>query len=124
MLLEMPEDLHVGVENIVNYLVYRDEFLEIISEKNVYDYIYINEANYGRTRITDYAGYYKYIVVPFVKSILFILGSLGVLELSYNEPSVNNGLYLKNGYLSKYDGLTYIKLTALGKYILGEKFRV
>ena len=43
---------------------------------------------------------------------------LGVLELYYDLPSINNRLYLKNGYLSKYDGIKYIKVTELGKYCL------
>ena len=53
----------------------------------------------------------------FIKSILFILSALGVLEVYYDLPSENNALYLKHGYLSKFDGLKAVKFTALGKYI-------
>lgn len=81
--------------------------------------IYINEANYERTKILNYERYLAYVVVPFIKSVLFLLGTMGVLELYYDYPSINNCLYLKNGYLSKYDGLKYIKITDLGKYCLG-----
>ncbi len=116
---KLPENTVVSVENILNYLIYRDEFLEILDPQDVYDYIYINEADYGRTRVTSYDMYYKYIIEPFVKSVLFILGSFGILELYYNTPSINNGLYLKNGYLSKYDGLRYVKLSKLGEYVIG-----
>ena len=118
VLLELPEEGIVSIENIVKYLVYRDEFVEIINPQDVYDYIYINEANYGRTKIGNYDAYHGYIIEPFVKSILFLLGTLGVVELYYDIPCVSEGLYLKNGYLSKYDGLKYIALTDLGKYIL------
>ncbi len=120
LIAKLPEDTVVSVENILNYLVYRDEFLEILNPKDVYDYVYINEADYGRTRVTSYDMYYKYIIEPFVKSVLFILGSFGILEVYYNSPSISNGLYLKNGYLSKYDGLAYIKLSKLGEYIVGK----
>ncbi len=108
----------VDVDNIIKYLIYRDEFVEIVEPQDVYDYIYINEANYGRTRINDHEAYQEYIIDPFIKSLLFILGSLGVLEVYYDIPNSTRGLYLKNGYLSKYDGLKYISLTKLGAYAL------
>lgn len=116
---EIPNDKIVSVENIIKTILYRDEFIEIIDVKDAYDYIYINEANYERTKIMNYERYLLYVVVPFIKSVLFILGTLGVLELYYELPSTNNRLYLKNGYLSKYDGLKYVKITELGKYSLG-----
>ncbi|MCK5779442.1 MAG: hypothetical protein KAH04_00370 [Psychrilyobacter sp.] len=118
LIKEFPSEKIISVKNITNYLIYRDEFLEILELKDVYDYVYINESNYGRTRITEYEEYQKYILEPFIKSILFILGSLGVFKLYYDLPSGNNGLYLKNKYLSKYDGLKYVELTKLGEYLL------
>lgn len=119
VLAEMPNDGKVSIENIIKYLVYRDEFLEIVNPQDVYDYIYINEANYGRTRISNYEGYEGYIIEPFIKSMLFLLSSLGILEAYYTLPVASDGLYLKSGYLSKYDGLKYVSLTELGKYVLG-----
>ena len=118
VLMELPEEGIVSIENIIKYLVYRDEFVEIINPQDEYDYIYINEANYGRTRIGNYESYHDYIIEPFIKSMLFLLGTLGVVETYYDTPCASEGLYLKNGYLSKYDGLKYISLTDLGKYIL------
>jgi hypothetical protein len=120
LIKELPSENVISVSNIINYLVYRDEFLEIIEPKDVYDYVYINESNYGRTRISQHDEYHRYITKPFIKSILFLLGSLGIFKLYYDIPVGNNGLYLKNNYLSKYDGLKYVELTKLGEYILGK----
>ncbi len=116
-LLEMPDDKPVSVENIIKYILYRDKFIEILDINDVYENIYINEANYERTKILSYFKYKAYIIEPFIKSILFILSALGVLEVYYDLPSENNALYLKHGYLSKFDGLKAVKFTALGKYI-------
>lgn len=113
---ELPDDKPVSVDNIIKAILYRDEFIEIIDIKDAYDYIYINEANYERTKITNYEKYQMYVVIPFIKSVLFILGVLGIFEIYYDYPSINNSLYLKNGYLSKYDGIKYIKFTELGRY--------
>lgn len=113
---ELPDDRPVSVDNIIKAILYRDEFIEIIDVKDAYDYIYINEANYERTKILNYEKYQMYVVIPFIKSVLFLLGVLGVFEIYYDYPSINNSLYLKNGYLSKYDGIKYIKFTELGRY--------
>ena len=113
---ELPDDKPVSVDNIIMAILYRDEFIEIIDVKDAYDYIYINEANYERTKILNYEKYQMYVVIPFIKSVLFLLGVLGVFEIYYDYPSINNSLYLKNGYLSKYDGIKYIKFTELGRY--------
>lgn len=116
---EIPDHEAVSIDNIINALLYRDEFLEIIDVKDAYDYIYINEANYERTKILDYQKYLMYVAVPFVKSVFFILGSLGMFGVYYDYPSTSNSLYLKNGYLSKYDGIKYVKFTELGRYCFG-----
>lgn len=121
ILQDIPKNGVISIENIIKYIDYRDLFIEIVAPQNVYDYLYINEADYGRTKVTDFHGYKNYITIPFVKSIFTILGVLGIVDLYYNYPSSKNGLYLKSGYLTKFDGLKYIKINPLGEYVLGKK---
>lgn len=121
ILSEFPKDGFVSIENIIKSILYRDEFIEIIDEVAATTSLYINEANYERTKIIGYEKYRAYVIEPFIKSVLFILATLGVLEISYDKPSSANSLYLKNGYLSKYDGIKYVKLTELGEYVLDRK---
>ncbi len=117
ILNEFPDTGFVSIDNIIKSILYRDEFIEIIDVESAYATLYINEANYERTKIVGYEKYLAYVVEPFVKSVFFILASLGALEICYEKPSSTNALYLKNGYLSKYDGIKYVGLTELGKYI-------
>lgn len=117
--LEIPDEKIVNVENIINYIIFNDKFIEILDVKSVYESIYINEANYERTKISSYFNYKNYIIEPFIKSVLFILSVLGAIEIYYTLPSDKNSLYLKHGYLSKFDGIKAIRLTELGKYIFG-----
>ena len=119
LLKEMPKDDVVSIDNIVKAFIYRDKDIELIAFKDVKDYIYINEANGERAKILEYKQYEDYIIEPFVKSYIFLLGIFGVFEIFYEKPFFKKGLYLKNNYLSKYDGLKYIKLTNLGRYIFG-----
>ncbi|EHO18538.1 hypothetical protein HMPREF9466_02495 [Fusobacterium necrophorum subsp. funduliforme 1_1_36S] len=74
-ILEVLEELEAGmlvsVDNIVKSILFQDKFYELIDIQDVKDYIYINEANYERTRITNHDRYRDYIVIPFVKSFSF-----------------------------------------------------
>ncbi len=92
-LLELPNDAPVSVDNIIKYILYRDKFIEILDIKDVYENIYINEANYERTKIHSYFKYKAYIIEPFIKSILFILSALGVLD--YRAFYKINSFYTK-----------------------------
>lgn len=116
---EIGDNHIVSMENIIKAILYRDEFVELVNTKDAYDYIYINEANYERTKIPNYEKYISYVIEPFIKTIFFILGTLGLFELYYDYPTASKTLFLKNKYLSKYDGLKYVKLSELGKYVFG-----
>ena len=120
LLREFPENGIVSVEKIVRAYILREEN-DLIAQKDITDYIYINEANGQRAKIQNDIDYVNYIIEPFVKSYLFLLSIFGVFEIFYEKPFFRKGLFLKNNYLSKYDGLKYIRLTDLGKYILGYK---
>lgn len=49
--------------------------------------------------------------IPFVKGLLFLMGAFGMVELAYRLPA--------EGDTSYYSGLRYVRLTTLGRYILG-----
>ena len=54
---------------------------------------------------------YQEVTVPYLKAFLFLMGALGGLELAYREPDADDPSY--------FDGLKYVRLSALGKYLLG-----
>jgi hypothetical protein len=68
-----------------------------IEDKN--QYCYIHPGNIVRQ-----------LSEPFVKALLFSFSTLGMVELAYREPQV--------GDASPFDGLQYVHLTELGKYVL------
>ena len=78
VLSEFPDDGFVSIDNIIKSILYRDEFIEIIDLESAFATLYINEANYERTKIVGYDKYLAYVVEPFVKSVFFILASLGL----------------------------------------------
>lgn len=118
---DIPAEKVISVENLINYIIYNDKFIEVLNKESVYEHVYINEANYERTKLSTYENYQGYIIEPFIKSVLFILGTFGALEIYYTIPTGKKSLYLRHGYLSKYDGIKGFKLTELGEYIFGKR---
>ena len=53
----------------------------------------------------------KQVSEPYVKAMLFMLSTFGIVEIAYREPT--------DGDTSYYDGLQYVRLTELGKYAFG-----
>ncbi len=53
----------------------------------------------------------KQMSEPLVKALLFTLSTLGVVEIAYREP--------QEGDTSPYDGLRYVRVTGLGKFVFG-----
>ncbi len=72
-----------------DYGIYNTRSGDLISPSNIY-------ANVGK---------------PFIKGIIFTLASIGLVEIAY-KPADDEAP-------SPYDGLGYIRLTALGRYALG-----
>lgn len=54
------------------------------------------------------------LIHPFIKSYLFMMASLGLVEIAYREVTAE-----KDNAVSCYDGLRFVRLTNLGKYALG-----
>lgn len=80
----------------------------------------IDEDIINRTRIEnkfafEWVGYtdvVKHLAIPAVRSVLYACASLGLLEVAYT-PS------LPKDAVSPFDTLQYVKLTNLGKYVVG-----
>lgn len=56
---------------------------------------------------------YKEMGVPFIKGFLFLLASLGLVEIAYGDYDPDSCSYC--------DSLCYFRLTTLGQYVLGIK---
>lgn len=67
--------------------------------------------NYDSDTCIEYSNIIEQLSEPFVKAMLFVLATFGIVEIAYREP--------QKGEKSYYDGLQYVRLTELGKYVLG-----
>lgn len=113
-----------SLDGLLKYCFYRDLYLDVIQPNQYGSELYFSKANsYG------YGGYerayvrqenYKQVVTaPFLKTILFLFSSFGLLDIAYDLPENLEIQERNKGYLSPFDGLRYVRLTSLGAYVIG-----
>lgn len=75
----------------------------------------------GRNTHLERVDEFDAVEIPLIKALLFLFGALDVVELAYTEPR-NDRIYKPDSsYLTVYDGLSYVRLTDFGAYVLGLK---
>lgn len=85
-----------------NYLLFYVDDLNRVELFNLYDKkdVYLDN-------------FHQEISIPLIKSYLFMMAALGLVEIAYSEVSADD-----KEASSVFDGLKYVRLTNLGKYAL------
>ena len=105
----------INVENIVLFLIMNDiapftyskEFSRtILSDNGLYPY---------RDREKVEGNIIQFILMPFTQGIMTLMAIFGIVEIGYDDIAKTEN---KNQN-SPYNGIKFIKLTELGKYLLG-----
>ncbi|HHH37812.1 MAG TPA: hypothetical protein ENK77_04260 [Epsilonproteobacteria bacterium] len=118
----MPKNDWVDCDALVNYCTYRDYRIDLESSYSTEHYYMDVDAKnerYGDDKIYAEDNYYNALIFePMIKGMFFYLGALGIVELKYNDPVSSHTIKAKGKpYISLWDGLKYVKLTSLGRYI-------
>ena len=118
----MPKDDWVECDALINYCNYRDYRIDLESHyatERYYMDVDAKKERYGDDKIYAEDDYYNALVLePMIRGMFFYLGALGIVELKYDTPVSSYAIKAKGKpYISLWDGLKYIKLTSLGKYI-------
>jgi len=128
ILKEIPEKQWISVDNIIKYCYFHNIDIRIAHPYMVSQYVHYSPSRYmngrwenvrGKTYVSE-SSFSTVITTPAVKMYLFFLASFGIIDIAYDFPE-NNEIRAKNRqYLSEFDGLKYIRLNALGEYLLGK----
>lgn len=121
---QMPQENYVSMKNILEFCKYREIEIDIDASNKRYDYVMDCDIITENGKITETlrVGYYYDILMfePLLKAAFFYLGAFGLFELEYEEPYSLYTITAKDKeYISHWDGLEYVKLTELGKYVFG-----
>lgn len=80
----------------------------LLLHPNIISYADISNCYTGDTCI-DFGNTIRQFSIPFIKSLLFALSTFGIVEVAYRDPDDTD--------TSPYDGLQYVRVTELGKYV-------
>jgi len=125
MIQSIPVGAWYSFQNLEKYLHLNFPKLEPVTPHVANNYLYLESTGrYGNDKLHISTAYYDLVIrEPLFKSFCFFLSSLGLLEISYNYPPAEPlGINQANrDFISPYDGLTGIRITDLGAYVLGLK---
>lgn len=123
LLKELPSGKWVTIENIIVYL----------NSKNIFPYPYTLETNVNRasfssqgrygSQLTDIddTNWSEAILIPYLKTLLFILHSFGAVDLALEYPENSRYHDKKNPWLSPYDGVREVSITPIGEWLMGRR---
>lgn len=126
---QLPNSNWVSIDDLIGYIKVNDFDIKIrknecYSWHDIY-YLKKEKSYYGNTKIKINNHNEKdLMLLPVLKAKSFLFASFGLLDIGYDAP-INN-LWKENGkeYLTIFDGLKYMRLTSLGKYVLGKTNKI
>jgi hypothetical protein len=117
-----PVGSWISVDELFRQMQFRGHHFEVTH--NPWK-LYLTDANYGSLGYEGYASF-NILQARYTLAYLFeYLASLGMIDVAYTLPYGARPDYTGNWgtdefeFLSRYDGLQYIRLNALGAYCLG-----
>lgn len=113
----LPRKKWVSIEDLVGWTTVRKKSIKIQKHNYMYFKKYSGYYN-DRISIND-NNRNQLLILPLLKAKSFLFASLGLLDIAYDAP--RNDYYRSKGkpYLTVFDGLSWIRVTPLGEYVLG-----
>ncbi|MBN2092090.1 hypothetical protein JW964_20900 [candidate division KSB1 bacterium] len=127
LLKQFPLQKWISIKNIISHLYYKGVFYnkeDYYSVSNCYQKLFYSKFGYqNQDEYVPFNSeiYYDFYITPVFKSVMFLLGAFGIVDLAYQSPLNEKYQRGKDLYLSPFDGLEYIRLTELGAFIIGLK---
>jgi hypothetical protein len=121
----LPENAWVRADNLECYATFRnlrvmpfDDEVRVKANVDTKNYSLESLDVTNRRYLSGQA--WPLLYLPFMRGFSFLLASLGMAEIAYMPPTPNP-LFSRNNatYLTEFDGLRAIRLTEMGRYVLG-----
>jgi hypothetical protein len=124
----LPKGQWISINNLALAAFYNGIHFNPFSEFSEFNDLYIsmntNARYYKREREHIYKlSNYDVLTLPFIKTMMFLFGALGMVDLGYSSPENTICRTYDKSWLSVFDGLKYVRLTEFGNYIAGRKKR-
>lgn len=125
VLNDLPEQW-VDVSTLRAYVIYRGLDFDFFHYQHEMNYVHLpvkySKGGYSYTdkiKINP-ANYGTLLTYPYLRNCMAFFASLGILEIAYNLPSTLKGVIRNRNVIVPGDDIKYIRLTALGAFVLGK----
>jgi hypothetical protein len=116
-LAELPAGAWIAYRNIMDFVTFRGlAVLPVSSEVELGTTL---AGRYGPFRTYTCHNYAGLVVEPFLKTMMFLFGCLGLADLRFGPPRNERCQTPQGPYLTEYDGLSAVRLTPLGSFVTG-----
>ncbi|OQY51688.1 MAG: hypothetical protein B6230_04290 [Desulfobacteraceae bacterium 4572_89] len=124
----LPKGEWISTNNLARMAYYNGIQFNPFAEDYEFDDLYISiKSDYSYRRMERkyvcHFSMYDIITLPFINTMMFFFGALGMVDLGYSYPENTICRQGDKSWLSIFDGLKYVRLTEFGNYILGRKKR-
>jgi len=122
----LPKGEWISTNNLARIAYYNGIQFNPFSEAYEFDDLYISiksDFSYRRLerKYVRQFSMYDIMTLPFIKTMMFLFGALGMVDLGYSDPENIICQQNNKSWLSVFDGLKYVRLTEFGNYIAGGK---
>ena len=105
----------ISIETVVTFLIVNDMEPFTYSKSFTTTILRDNSLYNYRDNDTTEKNIFKFVLFPFTKGMMALMAILGVVEIGYDDREETKNKEQN----SPYNGIKFIKLTELGKYLLG-----
>lgn len=105
----------ISVENIIQYTRYHGIDINPIDFSEYNRNIYYNNQPYGERTYVTTINYQSLVAIPALKANFFLWAAWGLIDIAYSTPPVD----AQSAQVDSYDGLTHVRINALGAYLFG-----
>ncbi|MGB0838895.1 MAG: hypothetical protein ACPGXL_02085 [Chitinophagales bacterium] len=118
LMLQLPKNGDwVKAQNLIKYVQHNLLGLFLVSEYDYNTYLKLGAIVNGKKNKLSVAtmDYRKVITEPLIKGMVFLFAAYGLVDIKYDELGDVDGKTI----FSPFDGLKYVRLNDLGRYVLG-----
>ena len=123
LLKQLPKGEWVSVENIFGFLAYHLITVRPMLSSKAPNTLYYEYEDpdpdsyiYDDKHYLSSFSYQEAVAKPFVRGSFFLYAAFGLCDLAYDDPDLE---HIGRTCFSSWDGLRYVRRTALGDYICG-----
>lgn len=121
LIKELPQAKWISLKQLNRFVEVRDFELHVVEEEAANNLHFPkNWEGWGNRKYSlKPRHFYDSIIIPYLQINLFLFAALGMVDIHFDLAMEDTQLPDGCSFFNPYDGIKYIRLTALGAFVLG-----